>query len=128
MHKKVIDVQAENRILKQRIIDLEHALMLSKPNFKTGDTCTNLGNDSFISSFAVAEGNPEVIVSSPVSSTLNGSTITNSSSKSMLEEFENEDDLANRMLADFVDFEKMDDEHQNLLANTSLKSIFSVCL
>jgi hypothetical protein len=126
MHKKVIDVQAENRILKQRIIDLEHALMLSKPNFKTGDTCTNLENDSFISSFAVAEGNPEVIVSSPVSSTLNGSTITNSSSKSMLEEFENEDDLANRMLADFVDFEKMNDEHQNL--NTSLKSIFSVCL
>ena len=128
MHKKVIDVQAENRILKQRIIDLEHALMLSKPNFKTGDICTSLGNGSFISSFAVAEGNPEVIVSSPVSSALNGSTITNSSSKSMLEEFENEDDLANRMLADFVDFEKMDDEHQNLLANTSLKSIFSVCL
>ena len=66
---------------------------------------------------------------SPVPSTLNGSTLSN---PSLSAGEENEDELANRMLADFVDFDQFETNEtegdQHGMLTTSFKSIFSMFL
>ena len=77
-------------------------------------------------SFTAYEGNDVKTVSSLYSSTLNASTIMNGSSIPSVQEYENEEDVANRMLSDFVDFEQVDAPISDSDTSASSKSIFSV--
>lgn len=132
---KVDALERENTILKQQVDELLTknqelqglVLYLSSAMSTTMPPISIPFNTAASAISRTDNGDNPDLHQSPVPSTLNGSTLSN---PSLSAGEENEDELANRMLADFVDFDQFEtnegDQH-GMLA-TSFKSVFSMFL